>query len=86
MEKMTPTISPDEPVSRRGKIARLPHQIREQLNRRLHNGEEGRQAIEWLNALPEVQAALAAEFDGQLITDNKKSRRKRSSCAGVFRL
>jgi hypothetical protein len=40
-------------MSRNGKIARLPQQIREQINRRLENGEEGKQIAEWLNTLPE---------------------------------
>jgi hypothetical protein len=56
-------------MTRKGKIARLPNLIREQINRRLQNGEEGKQIAEWLNALPEVIAVLAAEFDGQPIND-----------------
>ncbi|MGP8201658.1 MAG: hypothetical protein ACLQU4_19380 [Limisphaerales bacterium] len=56
-------------MTRKGKIARLPQSIREQINRRLQNGEEGKRIAEWLNALPEVIALLAAEFDGQPIND-----------------
>jgi len=56
-------------MTRKGKIARLPQPIREQINRRLQNGEEGKQIAEWLNGLPEVIAVLAAEFDGQPISD-----------------
>ena len=56
-------------MTRKGKIARLPQSIREQINRRLQNGEEGKHIAEWLNALPEVIAVLAAEFDGQRIND-----------------
>ena len=41
-------------MTRKGKIARLPQPIREQINRRLENGEEGKQIAEWLNTLPEV--------------------------------
>jgi hypothetical protein len=55
--------------ARVGKIARLPAALREQLNRRIHNGEKGRRLIEWLNALPEVQAVLAADFQGQSISE-----------------
>lgn len=47
-----------------GKIARLPRDLREQLNRRLRNHEPGKTLVQWLNALPEVQKILAAEFDG----------------------
>src|SRR6266446_1134034 len=50
---------------RTGKIARLSHDIREQLNRRLNDGEQAHSILEWLNAVPEVQAVLAAGFDGR---------------------
>jgi hypothetical protein len=43
----------------KGKIGRLPKAVREQVNRRLEKGENGRTLVAWLNALPEVQAALA---------------------------
>jgi hypothetical protein len=56
-------------MTRHGKIARLPHPIREQINRRLQNGEAGKQTAEWLNTLPEVRAVLEAEFDGQPINE-----------------
>jgi hypothetical protein len=49
----------------RGKIARLPQPIREQINQRLENGGKGRKIAEWLNTLTEVTSLLAAEFDGQ---------------------
>src|SRR5947209_2607605 len=47
-----------------GKIARLPHDIREQLNHRLQDGLKAKPVLAWLNALPEVQATLKTEFDG----------------------
>jgi hypothetical protein len=56
-------------MTRKGKIARLPQALREQINRRLQNGEEGKQIAEGLNTLPEVIAILAAEFDGQPINE-----------------
>jgi hypothetical protein len=56
-------------MTRNGKIARLPQPIREQINRRLQNGEEGKQIAEWLNTLPEVAALMTAEFDGQPINE-----------------
>ena len=49
-------------MSRFGKIARLPLDIREQLNRRLQDGEIGKELVVWLNSVPEVQAVLKAEF------------------------
>ena len=56
-------------MTRHGKIARLPHPIREQINRRLQNGEANKQTAEWLNTLPEVRSLLEAEFDGQPINE-----------------
>jgi hypothetical protein len=41
-------------MTRNGKIARLPQEIREQVNRRLEDGEPGKQIAEWLNGLPEA--------------------------------
>ena len=54
-------------MTRNGKIARLPKEIREELNRRLDDGEEGLKLIEWLNGLPEVQKILASDFEGRPI-------------------
>jgi hypothetical protein len=59
-----------------GKVARLPVAIRQELNWRLLNGEEGRQLVAWLNGLPEVQTMLAAQFEGQPISDMNLSRWK----------
>jgi len=52
-----------------GKIGRLPHKIREELNRRLLEGEPGTQLVDWLNRLPETQPLLAAEFGGHPINE-----------------
>jgi hypothetical protein len=51
-------------MTRNGKIAKLPKAVREELNRRLDNGGQGRQLVAWLNSLPEVQAVVAGEFGG----------------------
>jgi hypothetical protein len=59
-----------------GKIARLPAAIRQELNWRLLNGEEGRLLVAWLNGLPEAQAMLAAHFQGQPIIEMNLSRWK----------
>ena len=40
-----------------GKIARLPRNIRDELNHRLDDGEPGGRILAWLNALPAVPAA-----------------------------
>jgi hypothetical protein len=47
-----------------GKIARLPHDIREQLNQRIRDGKSGSEILPWLNDLPAVKEILAAQFDG----------------------
>lgn len=54
-------------MSRNGKIARLPGPVREQVNRRLDNGEKGRDIIAWLNLNDEVKAVLTRDFDGHEI-------------------
>lgn len=54
-------------LTRNGKIARLPKAVRDELNRRMDNGESGTRLVAWLNGLTEVQAVLAAEFDGKSI-------------------
>src|SRR5690349_6814976 len=50
-----------------GKIARLPHSLREQLNQRLLDGQTSKTILPWLNHLPEVKTLLAAEFASQPI-------------------
>jgi hypothetical protein len=54
-------------MTRNGKIARLPRNIRDELNHRLQDGEPGGRILEWLNALPPVSAVLAAEFGGDAV-------------------
>ena len=62
--------------TRTGKIARLPKAVREELNRRLENGEEGKKLVEWLNGLPEVQQIVAEEFEGWVIREQNLSQWK----------
>jgi len=68
-------------MTRKGKIARLPRNIRDEVNRRMDNGEVGTQLLEWLNGLPEVKSVLDAHFEGRPITDQNLSEWK----AGGFR-
>ncbi len=63
-------------TSRNGKIARLPKAVREQLNRRLEDGETARSLVEWLNGLPEVQALVQREFGGHAIREQNLSQWK----------
>lgn len=62
-----------EETSRRGKVARLPDNIRQELNLRLLNGEPASKILPWLNALPETAAVVAEQFDGEPITDSNLS-------------
>jgi len=55
-------------MARNGKIARLPRDIREALNRRLQDGEPGGPLLAWLNALPSVTAVLAKDFEGCVLS------------------
>jgi len=48
--------------ARNGKIARLPRDIRDQLNQRLEQSEESPQLLAWLNALPETQKIVQNDF------------------------
>src|SRR5207245_1819197 len=56
-------------MARFGKIGRLPLDIREQLNRRLQDGEIGKDLVVWLNSVPEVQAVLKAEFGDRPVNE-----------------
>jgi len=57
------------PRTRRGKIAKLPAEIRAEVNRRLHDGQPGADIMGWLNADARVRAILATQFAGADIND-----------------
>jgi hypothetical protein len=63
-------------MTRNGKIARLPLALRTELNQRLQDGRPGVELVEWLNTLPEVQAILQKDFNGQAISEVNLSRWK----------
>jgi hypothetical protein len=56
-------------MQRNGKIARLPREIRQQLNHRLQDGEEGGKLAAWLNGLPRVRKVLEEKFGGRPINE-----------------
>jgi len=60
-------------ITRNGKIARLPKQVRHHLNGHLEDGEPGKQLVEWLNGLPEVQEVLKLRFGGRPISEQNLS-------------
>ena len=68
-------------MGRNGKIARLPKPIREELNRRLSDGEEGILLVAWLNGLTEVQEVVAAEFGGRPVREQNLSEWKQAGYA-----
>jgi hypothetical protein len=51
-----------------GKIARLPGDLREQINQRIFDGHSDPEILPWLNELPVVKEMLAARFNGNPIT------------------
>ncbi len=50
-----------------GKIARMPRAVRDELNRRMDDGQTGKELLPWLNGLPEVKKLLADQFAGRPI-------------------
>jgi hypothetical protein len=60
-------------MKRTGKIARLPHDIREKLNLCLQDNVPGDKLLEWLNGQEAVQAVLAEQFGGADITKQNLS-------------
>ncbi|HEY3761249.1 MAG TPA: hypothetical protein VGN23_05835 [Verrucomicrobiae bacterium] len=60
-------------MTRNGKIARLPKHVRDELNRRLRDGEEGKKLVEWLNIQESVREVLKDKFAGRAITEQNLS-------------
>src|SRR5690348_602889 len=59
--------------TRNGKIAQLPKAIRDELNQRLENGEQGPELLPWLNLLPETRELLTKKFAGQPVNKSNLS-------------
>jgi len=60
-------------LTRIGKIARLPRNVRDELNQRLDDGEPAADLLAWLNALPAVQHILSQHFAGRPISEQNLS-------------
>ena len=56
-----------------GKIGRLPKYIRDDLGRRIEDGEPGKELVKWLNGLPRVKEVLQEQFGGRPITEQNLS-------------
>jgi len=60
-----------------GKISRLPHHIREEINSRLRDRQPGKPIVAWLNSLPEVKEVLSVSFGGRPIDEGNLSEWKK---------
>ena len=58
---------------RNGKTATLPSNIRDELNLRMENGEQGNELLAWLNGLPEVQERVKGSHDGAPVSKQNLS-------------
>ena len=58
-------------TTRTGKIARLPKPVRDELGRRLQDGQPGKELVNWLNSLPAVQDVLKEQFAAHIIETQK---------------
>jgi hypothetical protein len=58
---------------RNGKIATLPSSIRDELNLRMENGEQGNELLAWLNGLPEVRERVKGSPEGAPISKQNLS-------------
>jgi hypothetical protein len=59
--------------ARNGKIARLPAEVRREVNERLFDGQTGRSVARWLNTLPEVRTVMERDFEGANVTEDNVS-------------
>ena len=66
-------MSESLPSSHKGKIGSLPAHLREEVNRRLHDGKTGREICDWLNSVPEVLVILDERWGEQPITPQNLS-------------
>ena len=60
-------------TTRKGKIARLPRDIREELNTRLHDGQAAPEILPWLNELPAAKEILKRHFNGEPVNEQNLS-------------
>ena len=56
-----------------GKIGRLPKCTRDDLGRRIEDGESGKELVKWLNGLSGVQRVLKEQFGGRAVTEQNLS-------------
>jgi len=66
-------VPDDLPTSHKGKIGSLPAHLREEVNRRLHDGQNGREICDWLNAHPRVLEILDERWNEQPVSPQNLS-------------
>lgn len=83
----TPSVPVSAKISlhRKGKIARLPYQIRHEVNQRLLDGKSGRSIVAWLNGQQAVIARLDMYFGGSRINAQNVSTWKRGGFQDYLR-
>src|SRR5436190_6506751 len=72
---------PSIPMSRTGKIAKLPPSLQEELNHELERGVPGRVLVDWLNSHPAVQAVLQEFFEDAPVNEQNLSAWRRGGFA-----
>lgn len=60
-------------TTRNGKIARLPKRIRDRLNQQILDGVPGKDLVQWLNSLDEVEETLVRHFNATRVTEQNLS-------------
>ena len=65
-------------VTHVGKIGRLSKFFRDELGRRIEDGEPGKELVKWLNGNSRVQEILQDQFDGRPITEENLSEWKQT--------
>lgn len=60
-------------MTRNGKIARLPRDLREQVNERIRDNESGKSIVKWLNTLTEVWEVMGIYFRESPVTEQSLS-------------
>src|SRR6187399_2228914 len=68
-------------MSRISKIAKLPPNIREDLNTRLERSETARSILKWLNKIPEVQELLKLHFKSEPVKEQNLTNWRRTGFA-----
>lgn len=66
-------MSSDLPTSHKGKIGSLPAHLREEVCRRLHDGQPAREICDWLNTHPRVLEILDQRWNEQPVTPQNLS-------------